>query len=160
MCFKKLNERAIARLLYGRGKTNLPASSLFGGYGEKYTREWHASARSCGSLHAPKWRTCLPARARPAVSKAHLKGVKGNDPPEKLWNLEAMWWFLKSPIPIVSGILDSLSWIMDLKPRINSGFHRPKFPGFWIPRLLSLLKYYFSDINNTITTFKKGFDLG
>ena len=24
---------------------------------------------------APKWRACLQARARPAVSKAHLKGV-------------------------------------------------------------------------------------
>ena len=61
-----------------------------------------------------------------------------------------MGWFLKSQIPIVSGILDSLSWIMDSKDK-DSGLHKPKFPAFWIPWLLLLLEYYiFSDINNTI----------
>ena len=35
-------------------------------------------------------------------------------------------------IPVVSGILDSLSCIPDSKAQ-DSGFHIPKFPEFWIP---------------------------
>ena len=35
-------------------------------------------------------------------------------------------------IPVVNGILDSLSCIPDSKAQ-DSGFHIPKFPEFWIP---------------------------
>ena len=40
-------------------------------------------------------------------------------------------------IPIVGGIRDYMSSILDSKPRQDSGFHKQKFPGFGNPDYLS-----------------------
>ena len=43
---------------------------------------------------------------------------------------------LISWIPIVSGFLDSLSWITDSKA-LDSRFQKRNVPGFWVPKVKS-----------------------